>query len=318
MLKIVVGILIGMLVPLKTIVNLRLGKVVNALSLTALSTFSGGILSLLLINLVVEGKIYRNIQFIFNLPWWSYCAGICAAIALMINSFLFRKFDLILIIGITGASQLIAGTVIDSFGLLGTHYQELSLLKLQGVILTLLGVAIIIYKHRVSSELLLLSFCEGIFLAVSTAIISYTGNIFNSIGTGSLFSLLISLLFTIIIVIKVKSWLKLRKIKGAKLPLWSFSGGIFEGVTTYLKAKIVPIIGNSRLATWVMIGKILIGLIINKKKKLILKKSELIGLLLVIIGTSLIELDAFFNFSLVSPFFTCIWKRNLLIFMGNC
>lgn len=294
--NLLIGFILGMLGPLKTGVNLRLGKVVNSLALTAFSTFFGSVFLLLPVNYLVEGRFFRNILKGTPLPWWGYLAGILAALAVMMNSFLFRRLGSMLTISLAGFAQLATGLLIDSLGLFAAKVVVLSPLKIFGVLIASMGIYMVISKSDLDfkrAKYILLALVEGVILGLSAAINSYVGMQVDSVGTASLLSLIVASAFLLAIIILKADWRKLAKLNGAKLPWWSFSGGVCEAANTYLRVKIVPLIGNSRLALWTLIGKVMLGLVISKKLTnnwIYTNKNELLGLFLLLLGTILVEI----------------------------
>ena len=90
MLAIIIGFIIGLLVPVQTSINTRLRGVVGSPFLASLISFSIGSLFLLLLVLLVDGD-FTGLSATADEPFWIWGGGLLGVIYLTGNILLFPR-----------------------------------------------------------------------------------------------------------------------------------------------------------------------------------------------------------------------------------
>lgn len=114
----------------------------------AACAFSLGIYSLL------RGGLFTSLAAIPSQPLWSLAGGLIGACALFSYVVLAPKIDLSALLGLMIVGQLLSSQAIDHFGLLGAMRRPVSLLKQGGMLVMLIGIAIMLCGDRLSARFL--------------------------------------------------------------------------------------------------------------------------------------------------------------------
>lgn len=143
----------GLGITLQTTLNAQLAKGVGGDSVAAaLFSFTAGAVCLGLFSLM-RGGIASSLAAIPAQPWWSLLGGVIGASALLSYVVLAPKIGLSALLGLAITGQIISSLFIDHLGLTGTVERPVSLIKLRGSIVMLLGLAIALFGDRLSAYL---------------------------------------------------------------------------------------------------------------------------------------------------------------------
>jgi transporter family-2 protein len=104
-------------------------------------TYAVGGVAITLIMLFMRGG---NLSALPSLPWYVVFAGICGLIIIGSISFAVPRIGLVALITILVATQFILGALIDHYGLLGAEIRPMTMQKLAGIGILMLGVWLII------------------------------------------------------------------------------------------------------------------------------------------------------------------------------
>lgn len=86
-------------------------------------------------------------------PLWSLLDGVRRSCALLSYVILAPKIDLSALLGLAIAGQITSSLVIDHFGLMGALERPVSLIKMGGTIVMLVGLAVALFGDRLPSLL---------------------------------------------------------------------------------------------------------------------------------------------------------------------
>jgi len=142
----------GLGITLQTILNSQLARGLGGDSVTAaLFSFSAGAFTLGIYSLL-RGGLFTSLAAIPSQPLWSLAGGVIGAGALFSYVVLAPKIGFSALLGLAIVGQLLSSQMIDHFGLLGAIRRPVSLLKLGGMLVMLVGLAIMLFGDRLSER----------------------------------------------------------------------------------------------------------------------------------------------------------------------
>jgi transporter family-2 protein len=126
------GVAVGLQSPLASMLSQRLG----ILGSIFLVHIGGALLSLLLLLVVGWGKLgeWRSA------PWYALCAGFFGVVVIAAISYTIPRVGVAASIITIVAGQLVVGTILDQYGLLGTAIRPLGPSRIVGLVIVMLGV----------------------------------------------------------------------------------------------------------------------------------------------------------------------------------
>lgn len=134
------GVLVGMQAP----INARLGRAVGSLQAATVS-FVVGTVALVAIAAVAGGG-FATLSNAGRAPWWAFVGGLLGATYVTVAILTVRTLGAS---GLTAAvitGQLAISVAIDRLGLLGVVRQPLALHRIVGLVLLVLGVALVVRR----------------------------------------------------------------------------------------------------------------------------------------------------------------------------
>lgn len=142
----------GLGITLQTTLNSQLARGLGGDPVTAaLFSFAAGAFSLGIYSLL-RGGLFTTLAAIPSQPRWSLTGGLIGACALFSYVLLAPKIGFSALLGLAIVGQLLSSQVIDHFGLLGAMRRPVSILKLSGVLVMLIGLAIMLFGDRLSER----------------------------------------------------------------------------------------------------------------------------------------------------------------------
>jgi bacterial/archaeal transporter family-2 protein len=134
------GCLVGMQAP----INSRLGRSVGSVQAASIS-FLVGTLALLAIAAFANGGL-GGIGHLTRAPWWALTGGLLGAVYVTIALLAVRTLGASGIAAAVIAGQLAVSVAIDRFGLLGIHRQPIEAHRIVGLVLLVVGVALVVRR----------------------------------------------------------------------------------------------------------------------------------------------------------------------------
>ncbi|HTQ68414.1 MAG TPA: DMT family transporter [Solirubrobacteraceae bacterium] len=141
---VLVGVAAGCLVGIQAPVNSRLGKAIGTLPAASFS-FLVGTAVLLLITSIVNGGL-GALGNVGRAPSWALIGGLLGAIYVSVALVVVRTLGAAGLTAVVIAGQLGVSVVIDRFGLLGVARQQVGAQRVIGLVLLVLGVALVVRK----------------------------------------------------------------------------------------------------------------------------------------------------------------------------
>lgn len=141
-LLILIALVLGAVLPTQVAINTRLAVAVQSPLISAFISFLVGTIALLS-YILIAGIPLSNASGVRNAPPIAWTGGVIGAFYVAMSIVLLPKLGVALTISLIIAGQMIMSLVIDHFGLFGVPVRELSLLRIAGVLLIVLGVVMI-------------------------------------------------------------------------------------------------------------------------------------------------------------------------------
>lgn len=138
MLQGLLGIFSGLITPVQTAVNTRLGRSIGSPLRASLVSFSVGLIAMLTLTLLL-GPYPLIPAIAANGPWWMWFAGVFGVTFLTGNVLLLPKLGSLKTVIMPVTGQIVMGLLIDAFGWFGTTAQPISPLRIAGAAITLVG-----------------------------------------------------------------------------------------------------------------------------------------------------------------------------------
>lgn len=140
----------GLGITLQTTLNAQLAKGIGGDPVAAaLFSFTVGAVCVGVYSLV-RGEIIPSLIAISTQPWWSLLGGILGSCALLSYVVLAPRIGLSALLGLAVAGQILSSLMIDHFGLLGATERPVSLIKLVGTIVMLVGLTVALLGDKLS------------------------------------------------------------------------------------------------------------------------------------------------------------------------
>ncbi|MFQ1046093.1 DMT family transporter [Acinetobacter sp. NIOH-H-8] len=140
----------GLGITLQTTLNAQLAKGIGGDPVAAaLFSFTVGAVCVGVYSLV-RGEIIPSLIAISTQPWWSLLGGILGSCALLSYVILAPRIGLSALLGLAIAGQILSSLMIDHFGLLGATERPVSLIKLVGTIVMLVGLTVALLGDKLS------------------------------------------------------------------------------------------------------------------------------------------------------------------------
>lgn len=135
---IAVGALVSAQPPLNAILSRAVGSAYGA---TAISIFVAFLCILLLLTVTGSGNI--KVETLMSVPWWVYLAGVVGALFVGSGVVIAPVTGALVFFVCVIAGQLIGSTLADHFGAFGLEVREISVWRLLGVLLVLVGAVMV-------------------------------------------------------------------------------------------------------------------------------------------------------------------------------
>lgn len=297
-----IPVVMGGLLATQTAVNSRLRSFVGSPFLASTVSFGIGALFLLILVFFTQGSIRLTVGTFGDSPWWIWTGGLIGSIVLTVNILLFPKLGGVQTAVLPIFGQVIMGLLIDQFGLLNSPMTPLTILRLLGFGLVLVGVLLTVVHKNPSHEnkqksMILWQFIgvlAGMLSAIQTAVNGYLGTILGSSLQAAAISFSIgAILLTIYCIITRTTLSGLGKaIAVSKSYWWIWIGGLLGGLYVFASAWLVPRIGTGQVVVMALFGQLTFSTIIDQfgffnALKSPISRQKLLGLAIMFIGVVL-------------------------------
>lgn len=133
----------GASLPVQAGVNSRLGREMGSSLIGALISFLVGTTALIIVILITRAFPTASVAQVGRLPIWVWCGGLIGAVYVTLALLAAPRLGFALFIAAAIAGQLLTSLILDHFGLLGAERQPITLWRLVGVGLLIVGITLI-------------------------------------------------------------------------------------------------------------------------------------------------------------------------------
>lgn len=310
--SIILGFLAGVGLPIQTSVNTRLRKKVGSPYNASLVSFVVALLFLSALLLITGQGLHIPLAQLLNEPAWIWIGGICGLVFLTGNILLFSKLGGVQTVVLPVLGQILMGLIIDNFGLFYSQKTPLSVFRIAGAVMVILGVVLVSMakENKTASEKLQKSesttlwiwrafgIFAGMLSATQIAVNGYLGKVLGSPIKASAISFTVGIIFLAIICIvlhfkngKSESF----KNESAKNPWWMWIGGILGGLYILANVYLSRIVGTGMTVIILLIGSTTGGILVDhfgmfESPKKPINAQKILGVLIMILGAAAIKL----------------------------
>ena len=310
--SIILGFLAGVGLPIQTSVNTRLRKKVGSPYNASLVSFVVALLFLSALLLITGQGLHIPLAQLLNEPAWIWIGGICGLVFLTGNILLFSKLGGVQTVVLPVLGQILMGFIIDNFGLFYSQKTPLSVFRIAGAVMVILGVVLVSMakENKTASEKLQKSesttlwiwrafgIFAGMLSATQIAVNGYLGKVVGSPIKASAISFTVGIIFLAIICIvlhfkngKSESF----KNESAKNPWWMWIGGILGGLYILANVYLSRIVGTGMTVIILLIGSTTGGILVDhfgmfESPKKPINAQKILGVLIMILGAAAIKL----------------------------
>lgn len=298
--------------PIQTSVNTRLRKKVGSPYNASLVSFVVALLFLSALLLITGQGLHIPLAQLLNEPAWIWIGGICGLVFLTGNILLFSKLGGVQTVVLPVLGQILMGLIIDNFGLFYSQKTPLSVFRIAGAVMVILGVVLVSMakENKTASEKLQKSesttlwiwrafgIFAGMLSATQIAVNGYLGKVVGSPIKASAISFTVGIIFLAIICIvlhfkngKSESF----KNESAKNPWWMWIGGILGGLYILANVYLSRIVGTGMTVIILLIGSTTGGILVDhfgmfESPKKPINAQKILGVLIMILGAAAIKL----------------------------
>jgi bacterial/archaeal transporter family-2 protein len=136
-----IALALGAVLPMQAAINSRLAKTAGSPVMAAFISFAVGTIALMLF-LIIAGQF--NLRFITSQsPWWIWTGGLLGTFFVAGIVIVLPRLGVVLSFSLVLAGQMFVAILFDQFGWLGLAIREISIGKIIGSILLIVGVILI-------------------------------------------------------------------------------------------------------------------------------------------------------------------------------
>jgi bacterial/archaeal transporter family-2 protein len=132
----------GVALTIQVAFNTVISNIISSPIIAATITFVVGSIGLF-IFLVIMQQPWPDLKSYTNIPWWAWTAGLLGAFYVAGAIIAAPKIGIATLFALVVAGQLLSALIIDHYGALGFDVQPVTLWKIAGAILIILGVVLI-------------------------------------------------------------------------------------------------------------------------------------------------------------------------------
>ncbi len=299
MLQLLLGVFSGVITPVQTAVNTRLGRSVGSPLRASMVSFSVGLLSMLVIVLIT-GPYPLLPDMASDGPWWMWFAGVFGVTFLTGNILLLPRLGSLKAVIMPVMGQIAMGLLIDVFGWFGAQKLAISPLRVCGTILALVGFLLAVVganrrsgrrvavgsgscDGRLESKDLkdlkdskdsnsaipttlwsLAGVAFGMCSAIQTALLGKLGVSLGSPAKASLVSFAVGLASLAIVVGLADHTYSLGNALEKGNPWWMWIGGLLGATLVMCNAYLSSVIGTGMTVMLVLLGQVGGGLAVDR------------------------------------------------------
>ncbi|HTD94400.1 MAG TPA: DMT family transporter [Chitinophagaceae bacterium] len=136
-------LIVGALIPIQAVLNSRLGRLTGGALMGSLLSFFTGLLFLLALNLLSNPTALAQVKPSNAQPWFIWLGGFLGAIFVGYITWVNQRQGLALTFALVVSGQIFISLVMDHYGLLGSAIRTITLEKVAGAVLIIVGLVLI-------------------------------------------------------------------------------------------------------------------------------------------------------------------------------
>ena len=268
-LLLIMGIIVGIILPIQTSINSKFRFKVGSPYLATVNSLVGGTLFLIACALIMRQPLW--ITSVSNNHWWLYLGGIMGAFAFTVNILLLPRLGAVQTVIMPLLGQIVMSMLIDNFGWFNLPVSKFNLIRLIGIVALLAGVLLVVYQKEKRSNRnspipwQVLGILAGFALAIQTASNGALGKATHFPITAGIFSMFSGAIIMIVVVGLIQRNLThLTRAIGHGNRWWIWIGGPLGALYLLGSLLLAPIIGAGTTIVLTILGNIVGGLIIDK------------------------------------------------------
>src|SRR5689334_10788198 len=139
----IITFFVGAIIPVQAILNTRLGRQIGGSLMGAFMSFFTGTVALFVLNLIVSNHAMMNLKQTITGPWYIWLGGLIGAIFVGYITWVNQQQGVALTFALVVSGQVFCSLFIDHFGLLGSAVRTITLEKIIGALLIIVGIILI-------------------------------------------------------------------------------------------------------------------------------------------------------------------------------
>ena len=266
LLALVLGVIVGGLIPLQSAINSRLANRVGAVLPASGISFAVGTIGLGL-AVLLTGTSVPWAETATTQPWWIWLGGACGLVFLTMNIVLLPRIGASATVVLPLVGTVLGGLVIDVTGAFGMVERPITALRGLGAVLVVGGAAGVNLLGRRGSVappahsrphplLWAAAVLVGTLGAVQTAINGRLGQVMGSGLAAALVSFLVGTAGLALVIVITRQRIR----RDGELRPWMFSGGLLGAAFVLVNALNAPVLGTSLAVSVVLLGQVAVGL----------------------------------------------------------
>jgi len=283
MLTVVIGIVIGMGLPVQTSVNARLRRSVGSPFLASFVSFAVGTLFLGAVAALTARHWELSAADVAHQPWWIWLGGLLGVVFLTANLVLLPVLGAVQTVIIPALGQIAMGLLIDSLGWFGGHVVALSAARVIGAVLVAAGVAAAVVRRPGTPSSMDhprtpgagatpatwwaargLGLAAGAMSATQTAINGHLGRVLGSPAQAALVSFTVGTVALALIVVCRRRPRTHADDMDLRSPWWMWTGGVLGGVFVLGTVHLAGQVGTGLTVLLALTGSITASVLIDR------------------------------------------------------
>lgn len=303
--SILLGILVGLALPVQTSVNNKLRDKVGTPYNSSLVSFIISTVFLACLLLVTGQGFHLPMDQLAGEPFWVWLGGLCGVVFLTANVILLTKLGSAETVILPVLGQLLMGLLVDSLGLFRAQQIPLTPLRAGGAVLVLAGVVTVAWTKGAGGQEApaarrlwlwrLVGVAAGMFSAAQTAVNGHLGQVVGSPLTASMVSFLVGLAALVVLCAILRGKQGPAPRVPGKYPWWTWTGGLLGAVYVLANIYLSGILGTGMTVIILLVGATAGGAVIDHfgllgaaQKSLTVRK--VVGILGMLAGAAAIKL----------------------------
>ncbi len=302
----ILGILSGIIVLTQSPVNARLRGYVGSPALASFVSFLTGTVFLTAACILSGEGLSLAADGGGHVPWWAYTGGFFGTGVVFSFIVLFPRLGAVNTVVIPLAGMVVAGALIDHFGLFGNDVYIMPPEGILGFLLLMAGMAVTVSRPSDGTgggteglgkplAWYAIGVSVGALMASQTAINGTLGTYLDSALQSALASFAVGTTILFAVCLWKRNLSDITLAHRGRAPWWVYTGGILGALYVFINAYLVPEMGTGMTAVLTvagqMVGSVVVdnfGLLGTEKRKVGTRR--LAGLALILAGVAVIKM----------------------------